>query len=454
MSLTGGWLPVFLQGTALTVLLVALGWRTHRWRTRWVPIALLVGVAIAVLISLFVRYQGWSTGVISPGATFWQFTSGVAVAVAILGWRGANRWRRLVSILAVPLCVVCAMSALNTATGYFPTVQSAWARAMGSEPPQWIDQAELTTMVRDGARPTRGTVVRIDTPSDTSGFAHRPEAVYLPPAWFESSPPPKLPTVVMISGEFGDPQDWLQLGDGLTTLDAFAAKHRGYTPVVVFPDSGGKFSNDTECVNGPRGNAEDHLIKEVVPSMISQFGVSPSPSNWGLVGWSAGGTCALTVTVRHPQLFRTFVALDGQLGPNAGTKNQTISRLFGGDVDAWEAFDPKTVIERTGTFHGISGWVGVSDETRTTYHPAGATPPTTDELQDWNPFSEDHEANADLLCRLLSGHGVECSVVGYPGGHDFQSAGAELATALPWLAGRLAMPFAAPIPMPGLVQNP
>ena len=65
--------------------------------------------------------------------------------------------------------------------------------------------------------------------------------------------------------------------------------------MLVFPDSSGTFSNDTECVNGVRGNAADHLTKDVVPYIISNFGVSRDPANWGIVGWSAGGTCALTL---------------------------------------------------------------------------------------------------------------------------------------------------------------
>ena len=56
--------------------------------------------------------------------------------------------------------------------------------------------------------------------------------------------------------------------------------------MFVFVDSGGAFNNDTECVNGTRGNAADHLTKDVVPFMESSFGVSAEPSATGV--WSAG----------------------------------------------------------------------------------------------------------------------------------------------------------------------
>ncbi len=115
-------------------------------------------------------------------------------------------------------------------------------------------------------------------------------------------------------------------------MDGFAAAHGGNAPVFVFIDSGGSFNNDTECVNGPRGDVADHLTKDVVPYMNSTFGgVSPAAANWGgIVGWSMGGTCAVDLTVMHPELFSAFVDIAGDLGPTAGTKEQTVARLFGG----------------------------------------------------------------------------------------------------------------------------
>ena len=123
---------------------------------------------------------------------------------------------------------------------------------------------------------------------------------------------------MMIGGEFNTPADWLRAGNAVTTIDDFAAAHGGNAPVLVFVDSGGAFNNDTECVNGTRGNAADHLTKDVVPFMISNFGVSPDRANWGIVGWSMGGTCAVDLTVMHPELFSAFVDIAGDMGPERG----------------------------------------------------------------------------------------------------------------------------------------
>ena len=449
-SLINGWLPITIQAVAVALLVAAVGWRSRRWRLRWLPIACVAGLVVAAIADRYVEYQGWGND--PPwGMWAWIALTGFALAVVVLGWPTAGWWRRAVSVLAVPLAAISAACVLNVSLGYLPTLRTAWEMAIGAQPPDQIDEAGLAAMVRDGARPTRGTIVSVKIPKDQSGFIHRDELVYLPPAWFSSGPPPKLPAVMMIGAEMGGPQNWLPNGSGNAQqiLDQFALNHHGVAPVVVFPDSNGAFDNDTECVNGLRGSAADHITKDVVPFMISHFGVSPAPSNWGLVGWSAGGTCALTLSVTHPELFSTFVDLDGQLGPNAGEKEQTTARLFGGDADAWKAFDPKSVVEAHGQYQGMSAWIGVSGHTPTVYRAANANPPSSDALGDWDTSSEEFASTADQLCQLLSGHGIECAVASYSGKHDFTSAGNGFAAALPWLAGRIDTPSVPRRPLPG-----
>src|SRR5436853_6914934 len=108
-------------------------------------------------------------------------------------------------------------------------------------------------------------VVPVDTGSAASNFRHRSEWVYLPPSWFTRAPAPKLPAVLMVGGEFNTPAEWIRAGDAVTTLDAFAAAHAGNAPLAVFADATGGFAVDTECVNGSRGNAADHLVGDVIP---------------------------------------------------------------------------------------------------------------------------------------------------------------------------------------------
>jgi S-formylglutathione hydrolase FrmB len=219
----------------------------------------------------------------------------------------------------------------------------------------------------------------------------------------------------MIAGEFHTPADWARIGGAISTLDAFAANHGGRSPVVVFVDSGGSFTVDTECVNGPRGNAADHLTEDVVPFMSGTFGVAPAQRHWGVVGFSSGGTCALNLTVMHPDEFGAFVDIAGDLGPNAGTKTQTIDRLFGGDPAAWAAFDPVTVMTRHGRYDGVSGLVVTPNSTK----------------------ADGSDGGAGVLCSTAGANGIPCEVITMPGRHDWPFAASAFRATLPWLAGRL-----------------
>jgi hypothetical protein len=66
-------------------------------------------------------------------------------------------------------------------------------------------------------------------------------------------------------GEFSNPTNWIRTGNAVGVVDSYAKAHTGTAPVLTFVDSNGSFNNDTECVNGPRGNAADHLAKDVRP---------------------------------------------------------------------------------------------------------------------------------------------------------------------------------------------
>jgi S-formylglutathione hydrolase FrmB len=389
---------------------------------------------------------------------WWIAFTGAAATILVLGWPGAAWWRRGASLLAVPLCLLSTGLVLNLWVGYFPTVQTAWNQLTAGPLPDQTDLATVNAMAATGLRPQHGSLVPVTIPDDASHFKHRGELVYLPPAWFASSPPPQLPTVMMIGGEFNTPGDWARAGNAVKIIDELAAAHDGNAPVFVFVDSGGAFNNDTECVNGTRGNAADHLTKDVAPYMASSFGVSSDPSRWGIVGWSMGGTCAVDLTVMHPELFSSFVDIAGNMGPDAGTKAQTIARLFGGSTDAWDEFDPATVIRRHGRYDGVSGWFAISSDNAPKRYHSLSVAADSGAIgmggQDNIRYSDDQTAAAERLCKLGRTNGIDCAVVAQPGKHDWPFASRAFATALPWLAGELETPEVPLIALPSASRAP
>jgi S-formylglutathione hydrolase FrmB len=451
-SLMHGWVPITVQIIAGFVLALAVGWRSRRWRTVWLPAAAMVGGSTAYATHWYIVDRGLSDEPAPSGLWLWIALTGTAAAVLIFGWHSARRWRRGAAFAAVPLCLLSAALVLNLWVGYFPTVQSAWNQLTSGPLPDQTDKATVTAMTTKGTRPAHGSVVPVVIPADASHFKHRGELVYLPPEWFASNPPPRLPTVMMIGGQFNTPADWTRAGNAIKTIDDFATTHHGKAPVLVFVDSGGAFNNDTECVNGIRGNAADHLTKDVVPYMVSNFGVSPTRSNWGIVGWSMGGTCAVDLTVMHPEMFSAFVDVAGDFFPNAGTKAQSIARLFGGNANAWSAFDPTAVINRHGHYSDVAGWFAVSSDVppaprrNFAFADAGSIRLASRDAAA-NPSNQ--TAAAYSLCALGRANGIDCAVLPQPGKHDWPFADRVFVAALPWLAGRLGTPDVPRVALPG-----
>ncbi len=155
------------------------------------------------------------------------FVAGIGVAV--LGWRGNSWWRRGFAVLAIPLTLLAALVALNKWVGYYPSVQTAWGGALTAGPlPNQVDASELPEL-RNTVQ-SSGKLVEVDIAGDASGFKHRSEYVYLPPAWFAGATLPKLPVIMMVAGEFNTPADWIRTGNALPIIDGYAKSHGGAGP--------------------------------------------------------------------------------------------------------------------------------------------------------------------------------------------------------------------------------
>ena len=171
-----------VQVLAVVALLVVIGWRTRRWRLLWVPVSVAVGAVGALVAWIYMNSEGLASDPAPFKLWIWIGVFVTSVAVAVIGFRGARWWRRGVSVLAIPLTLLSALVALNAWVGYYPTVQAAWGAVSAGPLPNEIDISELAGL--RNSNPDTGKIVDVDIPGDVSGFKHRGEYVYLPPAWF------------------------------------------------------------------------------------------------------------------------------------------------------------------------------------------------------------------------------------------------------------------------------
>jgi enterochelin esterase-like enzyme len=424
VSLLGGWLPMVMQLGAGTALVLAVGWRDFRWRTRRLPI---IAGATILIGFLAARVGAPAAGITDPlplSLWIWFAAAFGALLVLAIGWSSARWWHRSTAVLACALALVVGANSLNRFVGYFPTVGAAVAGLRGQQPPGQLSFAQIRNRDPRGAR--AGELVAVTIPAVPSGFAHRQELVYLPPAWFRGLHRPALPVVELIGAEHSKPENWVRIGAAVRTSQAYATRHDGLAPILVFVDPTASFANDTECVNGPLGMAEDHLVRDIPPFIGATFGASRSPRSWAVAGFSMGGTCAVGLAVEHPTTFGHFVDISGDLTPNTGDKAQTIAHLYGGSVAAWAAHDPLTVMARHGRYPALTGRFLDG----------------TDELT--------HIRQARLLAAAGAKAHIASQVVVLPGGHNWQFAAAAFANAFPWLCGQLGLAVHPSLPGHGL----
>ncbi len=280
-----------------------------------------------------------------------------------------------------------------------------------------IDAAPLAALGAYDASDVRnrgqGVMLRVRVPATVSRFPARPAWIYLPPAYL-ADPSAPLPVVVMLAGVPGNPADMARAAGATGLADAYAARHGGRAPILVFPDHNGGFFGDTECVDGPRGLAETYLTVDV-PAFV-HAAVPSSAASWGIVGYSEGGTCAVVLSLRHPALFANFVDIAGDPAPNAASGPKadrlTVARLYGHDEQAWRAHDPARLL-RARAATGTAGWFVAGRADRRPLRTARA------------------------LAGAARAAGLDAHLVELRGGHNFSTVHRSLVRTFPSLADRL-----------------
>ncbi|MEU8546441.1 alpha/beta hydrolase-fold protein [Streptomyces roseoverticillatus] len=358
-SLVSGWIPVALLAVGLCALAVLLFSRRRTWRTRWAPAAVLLAAAATWLLRTAV--DDWWQPFPDPLPTGVVAWAGIAVLGVCLAafripllrprhWAGA--------VLAGLLVVLLGASEINRHFDQYPTARSAlnsWltkttsiTEATGRTEPVLRVPAGKT--VADVWRPPagmaeRGTLSKSSVPGVRSGFHARGAYVYLPPA-YRATPRPLLPVVVLMAGQPGSPDDWINSGRLVDMMNAFAREHRGLAPVVVVVDPlGSQFAN-TLCLDSRLGDVQTYLATDVPDWIRSHLQVAPARTSWVISGISFGGTCSIQLGVNAPRVYGVVNDISGQEAPTLGSRQKTVDKAFGGDTAAFTAVNPLDVMAR------------------------------------------------------------------------------------------------------------
>ncbi len=174
--------------------------------------------------------------------------------------------------------------------------------------------------------------------------------------------------------------------------------------------------------NGPQGNSETYLARAVPSYITVALGIEDDPARWAVVGFSEGGTCAVELGLRHPDIYGRFVDVAGDAAPNYGfrqTWHTTVIELYGGNLAAYRSHNPLEVMA-THRYRHVVAWFadGTGDK--------------------------GHLKVAARLAAAARAAGIETHVLFGPGGHSWIFAGHAFAMIYPALVrdvyGRAGLP--------------
>lgn len=418
--LIAGPLPTAISviGAVAAVFLVV--GRDRRWWTRRVPTAVMCGLVLAAACALFVAVARPFPDLLPRRMLWWLAVFGTGCALWALRWRGARWWRRLLGLLAVLALTATCLVKANAFYGYRPTL----ADAFGVPAANQIELSDLpaaSPLVTAAPQrplaaswhapldmPRTGRISKVRLPGSRSGFPARAAWLYLPPAYL-SSPRARLPVLVLVPGQPGGPEDWILAGQLATVMDRFAAVHDGLAPLVIVPDVTGSAMGNTMCLDSRLGAADTYLAFDVPAWAAANLQVDTSRMAVG--GFSFGGTCALQMAVRHPEVYPTFLDISGEAHPTLGDRGRTVNQAFGGDQAAFDRVDPITIL-RTQHLPASAGVIATGHDDR------------------------EYGPQASEVTTAARAAGMTIAVLQLAGRHTWVNASIALSASLPWISGR------------------
>lgn len=373
INLMHGILPISIftiSGLCLAVLLI-----TKSKKIKYFP-SLLTQLGSASLFALIFGFITWLIsdvflvfGVSLGWLVIFSIAGGFAAVGFALGAAIISKgYRRAFAIFSIILFILATMIRVNMIYGEYTTIGSVFG--LGNYPKleehnkhngvmEIADWNSLAAQNKLPKIPSKGISRSVKIPATTSNFRARTANVYLPPAALTKYAP-KLPVMVLLSGQPGSPNRLFAASEIVNTLDAYAKDHNGLAPIVVSPDQNGTATHNSLCADTKvYGKAQTYLTKDVVNWIHKNLPASNNPALWLMGGFSQGGTCATQIVPAYPKLFGNMYSAGGELEPTYKNRNETIKRYFDGDRKKYEKHIPANIMRKNAplkqNYYSIAG---------------------------------------------------------------------------------------------------
>ncbi|MBL1095236.1 alpha/beta hydrolase [Streptomyces coffeae] len=241
--------------------------------------------------------------------------------------------------------------------------------------------------------------------------------IYLPPEYFKPEyAKRKFPAALVLTGYPGTTEALINGLKYPQNAHALAKNGRMQPTILVMMRPTVAPPRDTECVDVPDGpQTETYFTKDLPKAVSAHYRVGREARNWGVIGNSTGGYCALKMAMRHPEAFSAAAGLSPMY---KAPIDATTGDLFGGSKQ----------LERENNLM----W-------RLDHKPA---PPVSLLVSSSERGEKNYRATMQFVNKVktLNRRGEPTrisSMILETGGHNFNTWRREVPAALEWMGGRL-----------------
>ncbi|MFE0101431.1 alpha/beta hydrolase [Streptomyces sp. NPDC059009] len=326
-------------------------------------------------------------------------------------------------LLATQVAIFASVGlAANQAFGFYAT----WADLFGQETEQGVvvdhdtgpgahgpvkvDGKQTVNVPGGGTPRTGGQIQKVKVSGLTSNIASQ-AYVYLPPEYFQPQYKDRtFPASVVLTGYPGTAEALIKGLHYPQTAHQQAKDGKMQPMILVMLRPTVAPPRDTECVDIPGGPQTETFFAKDLPGAISDhYRVSKKPGNWGIIGDSTGGYCALKLAMHHPDVYAAGAGL---------------SAYYKAPID----------VTTGDLFHGNKD---LENRANLMWYLDHMPPPKTSLLVSSSKKGEDNYHDTLKFIDKVKSPTRVSSITLDSGGHNFNTWRREIPATLQWISGRL-----------------
>ncbi|MFI1971587.1 alpha/beta hydrolase [Streptomyces cinnamoneus] len=264
--------------------------------------------------------------------------------------------------------------------------------------------------VPGGGNPRSGGVIEKVTLRGERSRTAAEAYVYLPPEYFQKGGEQRrFPAAVVLTGYPGMAENLVK-GLRYPKTAWTQVKQKKMQPMILVMMRPTITSANTQCVDVPGGpQSEAFFGADVTRAISSTYRVGTAPRNWGIIGDSTGGYCALKMAMQHPETYAAGVGLSAEYKPEIDGDS---GDLFHGNKDEEKRSDLLWHLDN---------------------RPQGKSSFLVTTSRQGEP---NYKATQQFIKKVKAPARVSSITLDH-GGHNFNTWRREIPPALKWISGRL-----------------